>query len=57
MAAEDEAPLAARGLNPLPPDGWWASTARRIRTVFPMFPLSVGGLRYAVAKLRASAMA
>lgn len=44
-------------LNPLPPDGWWSSTARRIRTVFPMFPLSVGGLRDAVAKLRASAMA
>lgn len=41
-------------LNPLPPQGWWTATARRIKQVFPMYPLTLGGLRDAVARLRAA---
>jgi uncharacterized protein with von Willebrand factor type A (vWA) domain len=39
-------------MNPNPPDGWWSATARRIKQLFPMYPLTVGGLRDAVTKLR-----
>lgn len=42
-------------LNPLPPDGWWSATARKIKTIFPMYSLTVGGLRDAVGKLRGAA--
>lgn len=44
-------------LNPLPPEGWWSATARKIRTVFPMYTLSLGGLRDAVSRLRSAAVA
>jgi uncharacterized protein with von Willebrand factor type A (vWA) domain len=38
-------------LNPEPPSAWWAQTVRTIRKVFPMFPLTLGGLGEAVTHL------
>jgi len=39
-------------LNPLPPAGWMTTTVRHIGQIFPMFPLTLGGLRDAVNHLR-----
>jgi len=38
-------------LNPEPQGAWWAQTVRTIRKVFPMFPLTLGGLGEAVTHL------
>jgi len=38
-------------LNPEPQSAWWAQTVRTIRKVFPMFPLTLGGLGEAVMHL------
>jgi uncharacterized protein with von Willebrand factor type A (vWA) domain len=38
-------------LNPEPQSAWWAQTVRTIRKVFPMFPLTLGGLGEAVTHL------
>ena len=38
-------------LNPEPPSAWWAQTIRTVRSVFPMFPLTLDGLGEAVTAL------
>jgi uncharacterized protein len=38
-------------LNPEPPSSWWSPTIRTLRSVFPMFPLTVEGLGDAVGHL------
>ena len=38
-------------LNPEPPASWWSPTIRTLRSVFPMFPLTVEGLGEAVGHL------
>jgi uncharacterized protein len=38
-------------LNPEPPRSWWSPTIRTLRSVFPMFPLTVEGLGEAVGHL------
>ena len=44
-------------LNPNPPEGWWSATARRIKALYPMYPLTVAGLKDAVGKLRGAPVA
>ncbi|MGO9829599.1 MAG: VWA domain-containing protein [Myxococcaceae bacterium] len=38
-------------LNPEPPASWWSPTIRTLRSLFPMFPLTVEGLGEAVGHL------
>jgi len=38
-------------LNPEPPASWWSPTIRTLRSLFPMFPLTVEGLGEAVGQL------
>jgi uncharacterized protein len=38
-------------LNPEPPSAWWQSTINVLRSVFPMYPLTVEGVTEAVTRL------